>query len=131
VTRTDWRLWLLFLIFIFCLTGCGGMLFETKVRVDRLNPAPQSINVPLDQVVSFRVKPPTAYVSIDIWYRDGQGRNRYVYFRPYIQEEWDEKRYRLEFNECLQPNTRYEVRIEARAYNLDDAFEGYWFETGN
>lgn len=133
VTRTDWKLWLLFLILIFCLSGCAGgvRLFETKVRIDRLNPPQYATDVPLNQVVSFRVRPPKAYVSIDIWYRDSQGRRRSAYYRRYVQEKSDEKRYHLEFSQYLQSHTRYEIRIEAEARGLDDAYVSYWFETGN
>ncbi len=136
MNQANQRVWL-FLVAVFCLFGCGlagcggGFGIFNEVKIDKVYPRPDSTDVPLNVEMYFRVRPNDVWTDVDIWYRDHEGRMRSVSFRWRVQEKWDEKIYHIEFYEYLKPNTKYEVRIEADAYDMDNDYASYHFITGN
>ncbi len=132
--RANQRIWL-FLVVVFCLTGCAGgiRLFENKIRIDRLNPSRGATDIPINQVVSFRVKPVEAHCYWKVWYNES-GREYTLHPEYWIERSWSTNKttYFLRIREGLKPYTRYYVWVKASAYGWDDnVVDKWWFKTGS
>lgn len=117
-------------------SGCGSGFLSQRTKIDKLYPSPGAKNVPLDVIVSFRVFPANAWVDINIVFTDQWGRERYLYFKLWKEEEtfWNQARYYVQFYELLLPNTEYRIWIRASHYDYGDkVIPGHhWkFKTGS